>query len=273
MSNYKIYYTLITFVIVVMCLSPGVAYGLTDSRDVKDIGIDEKLGDSVPGDIALHNIANETVTVDELLEGDKPVLLSLVYYGCPRVCNFASDGVLQAVNGLYDLSLGNDFKILTVSFDTEDTPETASEKAPKYLNGLKKGSDIDESWLFLTGDDENIRKLTSAAGFRYKKDGEEFAHASALIILTPEGNIARYLPGIQYDPVDLRLALIEASQGKIGSSELLNQVLLFCYGFDPIGKRYALKALNIIKASGVFTLFVLCGVLTYFWRREKNEPQ
>ena len=250
MSNFKIYYTLITFVLVAMCLSPGAVHGLTDSRDVKDIGIDEKLGDSVPGDIVLHGIGNKTITVDKVLDGDKPVLLSLVYYSCPRVCNFASDGVLQAVNGLYDLSLGNDFKIMTVSFNADDTPETASEKAHKYLNGLKKGRDVAENWLFLTGDDKNIRKLTSAAGFRYKKDGDEFAHASALIILTPEGKIARYLPGIQYDPVDLRLALIEA-----------------------VGKKYALKALNIIKASGVFTLFVLCGVLTYFWRRERNEPQ
>ncbi len=249
------------------------AHSITDSRDVKDIGIDEKLGSPIPGDLVFLDENNQTVKFKDLLAKEEPTVLNLVYFSCPRLCNFAADGLLQVANELDSLSLGRDYRIITVSFDPEDGPEIAKSKAVKYRGSVTGGESAEEDWEFLTGSQENIEKLTKAVGFRYMKDGDEFAHASALIVLTPDGEISRYLHGIQHEPGDFRLALLEASEGKIGSSEVINKVLLFCYGFDPIGKRYALQALNIVKAAGVVTLFALCGALTYFWRKERKEPE
>lgn len=257
----------------VLLLVSSYAYALTDARDVEDIGIDEKLGIFVPADIMLNNENGDSLKIKDLLSPEKPTVLNLVYYSCPRLCNFATDGLLQVVNKLESLSLGEDYNILTLSFDPEDTLEMAKSKAAKYRGAVNGAEPAYQDWQFLTGDQKNISRLTEAVGFKYKKDGEEFAHGAALIILTPEGKISRYLHGIQHEPVDFRLSLLEASEGEIGSSRIINHVLLFCYGFDPIGKRYALKALNIVKASGVVTLLLLCGVLIYFWRRERSEPE
>ncbi|MEQ9618008.1 MAG: SCO family protein [Deltaproteobacteria bacterium] len=267
MSKVKI---ILSILMPLLFFSINSAHAITDSRDIKEIGIDEKLGDILPDNIILSDENNSKAEFGQLLAKDKPTVLSLVYYSCPRLCNFASDGLLQVINEMNSLSLGEDFKVLTVSFDPEDSTDIAKSKAVKYRSSTQRGEASEENWEFLTGDAENIKKLTESVGFRYKKDGEEFAHASALIILTPEGKISRYLHGIQHEPSDFRLSLIEASEGRVGSSRVINKVLLFCYGFDPIGKRYALKALNIVKAAGVVTLFTLCGVLAYFWRKERK---
>lgn len=264
---------LLNALILFLFIGSSFAYAITDSRDVKDIGIDEKLGSGVPGDIILLDENNQAVKFGNLLAEETPTVLNLVYFSCPRLCIFAADGLLQVANELDSLSLGRDYRVLTVSFDPEDTPELAKSKAVKYRGGVAGGEPVEKDWEFLTGNQENIKRLTEAVGFRYKKDGDEFAHASALIVLTPEGEISRYLHGIQHEPNDLRLALLEASEGKIGSSEVINKVLLFCYGFDPVGKKYALKALNIVKAAGLVTLFTLCGALTYFWRKERKGPE
>ncbi len=251
-------------------LSVESVFALTDSRDVKDIGIDERLGEFIPGEITLTDENNEPVVFEDLLSKDTPTVLNLVYYSCPKLCNFAADGLLKVVNETESLELGKDFKLLTVSFDPKDSPELAAKKALKYRNATKRVLTSKQDWPFFVGDEENIEKLTESVGFRYKLDGEEFAHASALIVITPEGRISRYLYGIQHVPSDFRLSLLEASKGEIGSSKLLNSVLLFCYGFDPVGKKYALKALNIVKAGGVVTLLTLSVGLTYFWRRENR---
>ena len=258
---------------VLMLLASNSAFALTDAKDVKDMGIDEKLGVYIPSDIELVNEIGESATIRELLSQDTPTVLNLVYYNCPRVCSLATGGLLQVINELGYLSLGDDYTVLTVSFDPEETPELAKSEALKYRGAVKNAEPRVSDWQFLTGDQENIKRLTDSVGFRYFKDGDEFAHGSALIILAPDGKVTRYLHGIQHEPGDFRLSLLEASRGEIGSSKLMNQVLLFCYGFDPIGKKYALKALNIVKASGVITLLLLGGVLTYFWRRENKGPR
>ena len=260
----------ISILFVLALLSSELAFAITDARDVKEIGIDEKLGDAVSSDITLTDEHNNAVTFNDLLANDKPTVLNLVYYSCPRLCNYGTDGLLQVVNETDSLDLGKDYKILTASFDPEDTTQMASEKAIKYRSRTKNVKGSQENWAFLTGDAVNIEKLTESLGFRYKVDGEEFAHPSALIMFTPEGKISRYLYGIQHIPSDFKLSLLEASKGEIGTSSLVNKVLLFCYGFDPVGKKYALKALNIVKAGGVATLLTLSIGLTYFWRREKR---
>jgi protein SCO1 len=264
---------LLTVTVLYLLLSTSGALAITDSREVKNIGIDEKTGEFLPGDMRFVDENGKTVELKEFFNKKEPLVLNLVYFGCPRLCNYATEGLLQVMNEEESLDLGKDFKVLTVSFDTKDTPETAAGKASRYRGMLKHGDPANGNWVFLTSDSGNIHRLTEAVGFKYKVDGDEFAHASALIILTPEGKISRYLPGIQYEPNDFKLSLLEASQGKIGSSAMLNKLLLFCYHFDPIGKKYALQALNVMKAAGVVTLLTLCGVLTYFWRRERQEPE
>jgi protein SCO1/2 len=259
-----------SIVLVLILFSSEFGIALTDSRDLRDIGIDEKLGDTIPDDITIIDENNNPVLFKDLLSSDTPTVLNLVYYSCPKLCNFATDGLLQVVNETLSLGIGKDYKLLTVSFDPEDSPELASTKALKYRSRVKTGEQTQDSWPFFTGDQKNIEKLTQSVGFKYKIDGNEFAHASALIVLTPQGRISRYLHGIQHVPNDFRLSLLEASKGEIGTSKLLNSVLLFCYGFDPIGKKYALKALNIVKAGGLITLLSLCVGLTYFWRRERR---
>ena len=264
---------LLTVTVLCLLLSTSGALAITDSREVKNIGIDEKTGKFLPDDIRFADENGKPVELKDFFNDKKPLVLNLVYFGCPRLCNYATEGLLQVMNEEKSLDVGKDFKVLTVSFDAKDTPEIAAGKASRYRGILNHGDPANGNWVFLTSDSDNIRRLTEAVGFKYMVDGEEFAHASALIVLTPQGKISRYLPGIQYEPNDFKLSLLEASQGKIGSSAMLNKLLLFCYHFDPVGKKYALQALNVMKAGGVVTLLTLCGVLTYFWRRERQEPE
>ncbi|MBI2487962.1 MAG: SCO family protein [Deltaproteobacteria bacterium] len=261
----------LTFIFLIACSS--LSYAITNTQDLNDVGVDEKLGEAIPLDLTFTNEEGKPVKLGDFFEEDKPVILTLVYYECPRLCTFILNGVLDAVNGLSSLSLGKDFKIVSVSFNPDESYQLAAKKASNYYKGLENSHFPKGNWHFLTGDEENIGKLTQAVGFKYKKDGEEFAHPSTIIILTPKGEISRYLYGVQYEPKDLKLALLEASNGEIGSSRILNKVLLFCYHFDPVGKKYALQALNVVKAGGVVTLLSLVGLLTYFWKKEKKESQ
>jgi len=265
----KIY--VLAFLVILLCADFAAA--ITDSRDIKNVGLDDKLGDVIPDGITLKDENGNEVDFKDLIYKDGPTVLSLVYFNCPRVCTFASDGLLQVVNEQQAFSVGKDFRIITVSFDPDDTPEMASEKGERYRKSVLRGEPSSGDWMFLTGDADNIAELTDAVGFKFLEDGDEFAHPSAIMILTPDGRISRYLEGIQHEPLDFRLSLVEASKGRIGASGILNKVMLFCYEFDPIGKRYALKALNVVKAGGIVTLLTLCCVLTYFWRREKKGPE
>ena len=268
--DFKTAKTLLLTLILLIFYS-SLSYPVTNTQDLKDIGVDEKLGESTPLDLTFYDEDGKRVKLGDFFEEDKPVILTLVYYSCPRICSFILNGVQDAVNNLSSLSLGRDFKIISVSFNPDDSYNLAHEKASNYYKGLENGHFPKGNWRFLTGDQENISRLTQAVGFKYRKDGEEFAHPSTIIILTPKGEISRYLYGVQYEPQDLRLALLEASNGNIGPSKLLNKVMLFCYEFDPVGKKYALQALNVVKAGGVVTLLSLIGLLTYFWRKEKKD--
>jgi len=252
---------------------PENSFAINDARLVSEIGIDEKLGNKIETNIFFFDQDGNRVLFEELFADDLPVVLSPVYFSCPRVCTFTTDGVLETLNGLESLSLGKDFKLVSFSFNPEDKPELAKEKAEKYEKSLIENHVPNKNWYFLTGDSTNINKLTDEIGFKFKKDGEEYAHPTALIVLTPDAGISRYLYGIEHNPRDLKLALVEASDGNIGNSRLLNKVLLFCYQFDPDGKKYALQALNVVKAGGALTFVLLCGFLAYFWIREKKGSQ
>ena len=243
---------------------------INDVNDLDSIGIDEHLGDIIPLDLQFYDAQNQKVILSDLFQEKKPIVLNLVYFSCPRVCNYATDGVVDVINRLSSLNLGSDYKILTVSFNSEDNFEQASSKVARYYKLLDERHFPKGNWHFLTGSPESIAKLTESVGFKFKKEGQEFAHPSSLIIITPDGKISRYLNGIQHEPRDLKMALLEATNGEIGTSKIINRALLFCYQFDPVGKKYALQALNVVKAGGAMTLLSLGIFLTYFWKREKK---
>ena len=251
-------------------LSTSDAHALSNVKDVEEIGFDEKLASAIDLDTEFRGGNGKAVSISSFFEQEKPVVLSLAYFTCPRLCLLATDGVLEVINQLGSFRPGRDYTVVTVSFDPEEALDVIGAKAARYKKALTGGVEEARDWHFLTGTAENILRLTDSVGFRFKKDGEEFAHASGIVILTPEGKISRYLYGVQHDPRNFKLSLIEASEGKIGSSELLNKVLMFCYQFDPIGKRYALAALNVVKAGGMVTLTVLVAFLYFLWKRERK---
>jgi protein SCO1 len=262
-----------TNILALMILTVSAVFcgAITNEADVKEIGVDEKLGEKIPLDLKFFDEDGNQIILGDLFKDGKPLILSLAYFSCPRLCSLTLKGTLESLNALPTLYLGKDFKVATLSFNPIEKPDLAKEKALEYRGKLKKEQSAEAKWLFLTGDEDNISKLTQAVGFRYKKDGEEFAHPTTLIFFTPEGRISRYLYGVQFEPKEMKLSLLEASDGTIGSSEVLNKVLLFCYAFDPVGKRYALQALKIVKAGGVITLISLGMFLTYYWKKEKNS--
>ena len=250
---------------------PLEAHAVHDPQDdiLKSIGVDEKLGGAVPLDAHFRNEKGDEVRLGDYFTGE-PVLLTLNYYTCPMLCPLTLHSLLGTVERMKGIDLGHDFRIVTVSFDPEDTPAIASALAGKIYAEMKGTDDPAARWPFLLGDTKAVEALTGSVGFRYRKVGNEFAHPDAVVVLTPEGKISRYLYGIEQDPLDLKMALLEASGGNIGESTALNQVLLFCFQYDPVGKKYALYARNIMKAGGVLTIALLGGLLLVLWKRGRR---
>jgi protein SCO1/2 len=244
------------------------AHAVHDPQDdiLKSIGVDENLGGAVPLDAVFRNQNGEKVRLGDYVKGG-PVLLTLNYYTCPMLCPLMLRTLLESASGIKGIDLGHDFRIVTVSFNPDDSPEVARARAGEIYAGMEGTVDPASRWPFLLGDAKAVGALTGAVGFRYRKVGKEFAHPDVLVVLTPEGRISRYLYGIEQDPLDLKMALIEAAGGNIGESTTLNRVLLFCFQYDPVGKKYALYARNIMKAGGVLTIVLLGGLLLVLWRR------
>ncbi|MGA6992733.1 MAG: SCO family protein [Candidatus Deferrimicrobiaceae bacterium] len=248
------------------------AHPVHDPQDdiLESIGVDEKLGGAIPLDALFRNQKGEEVRLGDYFAGG-PVLLTLNYYTCPMLCPLTLRTLLGTVEELKGVALARDFRIVTVSIDPEDTPAIASARAGEIHDMMEGMPDPAARWPFLLGDEEAIQALTGAVGFRYRKVGNEFAHPDVVVALTPGGKISRYLYGIEQDPLDLKMALIEASEGNIGESTALNQVLLFCFQYDPVGKKYALYARNIMKAGGVLTIALLGGLLLVLWTRGRSK--
>ena len=220
------------------------------------VGIDQKLDRQVPLDLTFRDEAGRTVPLSSFFSGRKPVILALVYYQCPMLCTMILNGVESSLKAV-SFDPGRDFEVLSVSFDPKDTPQLAASKKQMYLRRYGRPGTAN-GWHFLTGDEANIQALTSAVGFRYKYDAAsgQFAHASGIMVLTPQGRLSRYLYGVEYAPRDVRLALVEASENKIGSP--VDQLLLFCYHYDPATGKYGAMTMNILRASAAgFAL--LCG--------------
>jgi protein SCO1/2 len=234
----------------------------------KEVGFDQNIGQSLPLDAVFHDEAGQTVHLGDYF-ANKPVVLSLAYFSCPMLCGLSMQGLSSSLRGM-NLAVGKDFEVLTVSFDPSETPEMARAKKAQALaryGHLEAAS----SWHFLTGDKASIDRLTSAAGFRYTWDAaaKQFAHPTGIVVATPEGKIARYLFGIEYASKDLRLSLVEASKGHLGS--VVDQLLLLCYHYDPATGRYGRIAIDALRGAGILTLVALIALITVMWVRERKS--
>jgi protein SCO1/2 len=236
-------------------------------KALKGVGIDQKLNEQLPLDLVFKNEKGENVKLGDYF-GKKPVVLSLVYYQCPMLCNQVLNGMVTAFK-VMAFKPGEEFEVVTVSFDPRETAALAAAKKDTYVNYLPEASRARaaEGWHFLTGDEESIRRITDAVGFRYHYDEptNQFAHASAIYVTTPQGKLARYFYGIEYAPRDLRLGLIEAADNKIGSPD--DQLLLYCFHYDPATGKSGAVVMNMMRVGGIVTLVGLVGMLLVLRRR------
>jgi protein SCO1/2 len=236
----------------------------------KDVTIEQKLNSPIPLNLAFRDEANRLAPLSTYF-GDKPVVLSLVYFTCTSLCPMS---LRETVLGLRRVSLepGRDYNVLVVSFDPNDTAEAAAKAKAEYRKQFNKAG-YDAGFHFLTGDQAAIAKLTSAAGWRYRWDAatKQFIHAGGIMVVTPDGKMSRYFYGIDYAPADLRMALVDASQHKIGSP--VDYVLLFCFHYDALQGKYTLAIVNVLKLAGVLTLIALAGLLYFLMRTEKKKKR
>ncbi len=238
---------------------------------LQGVGIDEKLGDMIPLSAKFSTVNGDSTTLGALLEKGKPVILNPLYYDCPVLCGLVVDGMINVVDELA-WQPGKDYIIISFSIDPTEDHNLAKEYRSKYLSKLKN-TDVDKGWYFLTGKQKQIDTVINDIGFKYTKIAgtEEFAHSAAILMLSPEGKITRYLYGISYKEFDVRNALYESADGKIGNT--LEQVLMYCYQYDPDSNTYAPVAINIMKLGGLATLIFLGIFLTLLWVREKSKKQ
>ena len=256
----------IALVLLMMAAVPGAVRAQEPLPTIlRDVGIDQRLNEQVPLELAFRDEVGRAVRLGDYFDG-KPVILVLAYYRCPMLCNQVLNGLVDGLRGV-PLDMGEQFRVVTVSFDAREKPELAAAKKANYAESYGRGGTAD-GWHFLTGEQESIDRLTQAVGFRYAYDAkqDQFAHASGLMVLTPQGKLARYFYGIRYPPRDLRLALVESSEGKIGSP--VDQVLLFCFNYDSTTGKYTLAVMSLVRLSGILTLLLLGTYLGRGWYRD-----
>ncbi len=237
-------------------------------QPLMDVGVEERLGETIPLDLLFVNSRGDTVTLGQYFKQGKPVLLSMVYYECPMLCTLVLNGLTNALQQI-PWTPGREFQMVTVSIDPEETPDLAAQKKYRYLRSLRKPGIPEEGWVFLVGDSSQSKKLADALGFRYKYDAKQdnYAHPAVAFLLTENGKISRYLYGIEFKERDLRLALLEAGEGKIGNT--LDKIILFCYHYDPDSQSYTLFATNLMRLGGVLTVIVLGILLGILWKKDK----
>jgi protein SCO1 len=234
---------------------------------LKGIGIEQRLDAPLPLDTPVRDEAGRAARLGDYF-GKRPVILAFVYYNCPMLCTQVLNGLVGSLN-VMSLDAGTDFDVVAVSFDARDTPAMASAKKAAYLPRYKRPNSTD-GWHFLTADAAAIETLTKAAGFRFRYDEklDQFAHASAVMVVTPDGRLARYFYGIDYAPRDLRLGIVEASEGKIGTP--VDQILLYCFHYDPSSGKYGWVVVRMIRLAALATLGVLAFAI---WRMSRRRPR
>lgn len=259
---------LVLLVVFLNSLSAFAQLNREEPDALQNLGIDEHLGDYIPLDAKFATSAGDSVTIGDLLKEGKPVLLNPLYYECPMLCGLVLDGTLNVIQDLA-WKPGKDFIVISVSIDPDEDVEIARKTKENYL--AQMDSTTKNGWHFLSGSKTEIDKVVNAAGFQYKKIDEtgEYAHSAAIILLSPKGKITRYLYGISYDEFDVRNALYESANGKIGST--IDKVVMYCYQYDPDSGSYVPMAFNIMKLGGLATLIFLGIFLGLLWLREKRK--
>jgi protein SCO1/2 len=247
---------------------PVWAQGPLPQDLVRQVNFEQKLDEQVPLDLSFVDSTGQQVRLGDYL-GQKPVILSLGYYECPMLCSLARHGLFESLKAL-DFSVGEEFELAIVSIDPRETPEIAEMKRQSSLMEYGR-SRSGEGWNFLVGQEPSIQALAEAIGFHYAYDPkvDQYAHPSGIVILTPEGKIARYFYGIDYPARDLRLGLVEAADSKIGSP--IDQLLLMCYHYDPVSGEYTLLIMNIIRAAGIFMVVIVAGFVYFLFKRDPNR--
>jgi protein SCO1/2 len=242
--------------------------GVDRPTPLKSVTIEQRLDAQIPLDTTFRDESGRTVQLSSYF-GKRPVVLALVYYQCPMLCTQILNGVERAAR-VMTLEPGKDYDVLAISFDAREGPSDAAAKKAVYMKKIGQPQ-APGAWHFLTGDVDSIKRVTDAVGFRYMWDAHtaQFAHASAVYVLTPQGKISKYFYGVDYSARDLRFGLIEASHNQIGTP--VDQILLFCYHFDPHSAKYTPVALGILRLAGVATLFMLGGFVVIMFRRESRQ--
>ncbi len=240
-----------------------------EPADLKKVAFDQKLNAQIPLDAPFRDETGQTVTLGDYFNKGRPVVLSLVYYDCPMLCTLVLNGLSGAMKGM-SLNPGSDYDVVTVSFNPAETPALAAAKKKTYIQRYGH-PEAASAWHFLTGEQASIDRLTQAVGFHYVYDPQTkiYAHATGIMIVTPDGHISKYLYGIDYAPRELRLALVDASSGRIGNA--VDQVLLYCYHYDPSTGKYGLVVLNVIRLAGGATLVVLGSFIAVMVARERRR--
>jgi protein SCO1/2 len=234
---------------------------------LQNVGIEQHLNAPVPPDLTFLDDTGKTVTLGDYF-GRKPVILNLVYYNCTMLCGEALAGLAGAMR-LVKFDVGNQFDVVTVSFDPRETPEMAAAKKIDYVKRYGRANAA-AGWHFLTGKPNSIDALTKAVGFQYQYDDKsnQYAHATAIMVLTPQGRISRYFYGVDFPPKDLRMGLVEASQGKIGNA--VDAVLLYCYHYDPETGKYGAMVSNILRLAAAATILLIGGLIIVLWRLDRS---
>jgi protein SCO1/2 len=235
---------------------------------LKNVGIEQRLDEQIPRDLVFRDQTGKSVRLGDYF-GSKPMILNLVYYKCPMLCSEVLSGLTSALKPM-KLDVGKDFEVLTISFDPRETPQDATATGAQYLKRYGRPGAA-QGWHFLTGPAESIDSLTKAAGFQYQYDkgSGQFAHSTAILVLTPEGRIAQYYYGVEFPSKDLRLALVQASQNKIGN--VVDQILLYCYHYDPSAGKYNLMIFRVLRLAGVATMLLLGGLMFILFRRNAGH--
>jgi protein SCO1 len=235
---------------------------------LRGVGLDQHLGDEVPRDLAFLDESGKAVHLADYFD-ERPVILTLNYYQCPMLCTLVLNGLVSSLRTI-SLEPERDFRIVTVSINPKEGPELAAEKKAVYVKDYARVGAA-SGWHFLTGEEPSIAELARRVGFRYSFDeaSGQYAHAAGIVVLTPSGRISRYFYGVDFPPRDLRLALVESSEGKIGS--LADKVLLFCFHYDPATGRYSMAALRVMRLGGALTALMLGVVILRWLRRERGR--
>ncbi len=234
---------------------------------LQNVGIEQHLDAQLPPDLTFRDETGKTVRLGDYFSR-KPLILNLVYYNCTMLCGEALAGLASAMR-LVKFDVGNQFDVITVSFDPRETPEMAAAKKKDYV-GRYGRANAAAGWHFLTGPPDSINALTKAVGFQYQYDAKtnQYAHATAIIVLTPQGRISRYFYGVDFPPKDLRMGLVEASQNKIGNA--VDAVLLYCYHYDPETGKYGAMVANILRLAAAATILLLGSLIFILWRLDRS---